>query len=312
MFGETFADTLGSVAAGVGSVSPVLDKSIFEVGTATLATAIVLFLTIALIPIQQYAATYSPSVLKYLRRDRIVIALMLFLVASLFFNICMLLIEPHIAFAQISAILLGLSFVCIMFVWYRITRMLNPAQYLLPKIAEHAVKKLGRSLKKPTQPTNHEQLLQLEHQMRKTMLVGEKIDPKDHKWAVPAEATEQFIESIKPLKSIIMKLMEASDYETFEKAVDTVGEASVQYFRQRKDYKNPEDDFLFWLCEALQDLVRAAAQSSNVYFSRRLFDTTRVVAMSPRVARIVIDMASTAKTARGRLKFSDTVHTSPS
>jgi hypothetical protein len=38
---------------------------------------------------------------------------------------------------------------------------------------------------------------------------------------------------------------------------------------------------------------------------------TSVVAMSPRVARMVIDMASTAKTARGRFIFSDTVHTSP-
>ena len=40
--------------------------------------------------------------------------------------------------------------------------------------------------------------------------------------------------------------------------------------------------------------------------------TTSVVVMSPRVVRMVRDMASIAKTAMGRLSFSDTVHTSPS
>ena len=39
---------------------------------------------------------------------------------------------------------------------------------------------------------------------------------------------------------------------------------------------------------------------------------TKVVIMSPRVVRMVMDIASIAKTARGRLSFSDTVHTSPS
>jgi hypothetical protein len=39
---------------------------------------------------------------------------------------------------------------------------------------------------------------------------------------------------------------------------------------------------------------------------------TRVVIMSPRVVRTARHMASIAKTARGRLNFSDTVHTSPS
>jgi len=38
---------------------------------------------------------------------------------------------------------------------------------------------------------------------------------------------------------------------------------------------------------------------------------TNVVVMNPRVVSMVIDMASTAKTARGRFSLSDTVHTSP-
>lgn len=39
---------------------------------------------------------------------------------------------------------------------------------------------------------------------------------------------------------------------------------------------------------------------------------TRVVVMSPRVVRTTRHMVSTAKIARGRFSFSDTVHTSPS
>ena len=40
--------------------------------------------------------------------------------------------------------------------------------------------------------------------------------------------------------------------------------------------------------------------------------TTRVVVMRPRAVKMVIDITSIAKMARGRLSFSDTVHTSPS
>ena len=40
--------------------------------------------------------------------------------------------------------------------------------------------------------------------------------------------------------------------------------------------------------------------------------TTSVVVISPSVVRMVRDIASIAKTAMGKLNFSDTVHTSPS
>lgn len=280
MFGETFADPLDTVAAGVESVKPFLDKSIFEVATVTLATAIVLFLTLALIPIQQCAATYSPSLLKYLKRDRIAIALMVFLLTCLFFNIHMLLIQPTILFAQISAILLVLSFVCIIFMWYRIIKMLNPAEYLLPKIKEDCLRALKDGLKKPCELTSEEQRLQLEQQMKKVMLVRERIDPKKEKWAVPREIIDQIVEKISPLKTVITKLMQASDYETFEKAVDKIGDVSVEYFKERRDYRNPDDDFLFWLGEALQDVVRMAGHNPNVYYSRKLFTTIKTIAFS--------------------------------
>jgi hypothetical protein len=277
MLSKTITDT---IVTHVSSVPTPFDKSVFEVASATIATAIVLFFTLALIPIQQCAATYSPSLLKYLKRDRVAIASMVFLLICLSFNIYMLLIQPTKLFEYISAMLLAISFICIIFMWFRIIRMLNPAEYLLPKIKEDCIKTIKNGLKKPRELTPQEQLVQLEQQMKKIMLVGEKIDPKKEKWAVPRETIDQLIEKIGPLKTVSMKLMQASDYETFEKAVDKIGYVSVQYFKERKDYRNPDDDFLFWLCEALQDLVRMAGYNPNVYYSRKLFTTIKTIALS--------------------------------
>ncbi len=71
----------------------------------------------------------------------------------------------------------------------------------------------------------------------------------------------------------------------------------------------------FHLHEGLSRTVRAAIPLPR-FQARAISATedmvTRVVVMSPRVVRMVRSIASIAKTARGRLSFSVTVHTSPS
>jgi hypothetical protein len=182
--------------------------------------------------------------------------------------------------ASVSAVLLLLCFIGIILMTYRIIKMLDPAEYLFPKIKADCIKTIKRGLKNPRPLTVQEQLVQLEQQMKKVMLTREDIDPKEEKWAVPNEVIDEILKTMTPLKTVAMKLINASDYEAFEKCIGTVKDISVEYFNARCEYKNPDDDFLFSLAETLRDIARTANRNPNVYFSRCIFEGIKDIGLS--------------------------------
>ena len=112
------------------------EKSFFETAASILATAIVLFFTLVLIPIQQFVNRYSPSLLSYFKRDRLTILLMVVLLGSFFYHIVLLFTSPIYLHAYISAFLLAFSFLLITAMIFRVIKMMNPSEYLFPKIQE--------------------------------------------------------------------------------------------------------------------------------------------------------------------------------
>src|SRR3989304_4843675 len=86
-------------------------KSFFETAASILATAIVLFFTLVLIPIQQFVNRYSPSLLRYFRRDWLTISLMVVVLVSLFNPLRAWSGRAIFAEAFVEAVLLALSFV---------------------------------------------------------------------------------------------------------------------------------------------------------------------------------------------------------
>lgn len=253
---------------------------IFEVSATILATIIILFFTLILIPLQQCANYYSPSLLKYFRRDCVAINCMLLLLLSMFFNIYMLLIPTLKMYAVISIILFVFSFICIIWMICRLIKMLNPADYLLPKIKDDCIKTLKRGLSKTGDITPQQKIEQLKEQMEQVLLVNERVDPKEKKWAVPNQISNEMFVKMVPLKSMAMKLIESSDYEVFAKVIQTISDISTTYFQERQSYKSFHDSFLFSLSETLTDVIKMAENSSNVYFTRALFSTVRNIALS--------------------------------
>ncbi len=255
------------------------EKSFSETAASILATAIVLFFTLVLIPIQQFVNRYSPSLLRYFRRDKLTISLMVVLLSSFFYHIALWFSRPIFLYAYISALLLALSFVLILLMIFRVIKMMNPSEYLFPKIQEDCNKVLKEV--KPEELRNPvDKLSQLEDQMEQVLMAGEKVDPNEKKWTVSDDVVRQLIEKMLPLKSIMMNLITTADYELSTKAIQTFTEIFSSYFVARKEFKSSQDPLLIYLSETLNDLVKTAEGSGNVYYTRSLFTAIKEIALS--------------------------------
>lgn len=254
-------------------------KSFFETAASILATAIVLFFTLILIPIQQFVNRYSPSLLRYFKRDRLTISLMAVLLISFFYHITLWFVPPIYCNAYISALLLVFSFVLIVLMIFRVIKMMNPSEYLFPKIQEDCDEIL-KEIKPEKLQNSIDKLSQLEDQIKQVLIAGEKVDPNEKKWSVPDAVVKQLIEQMLPLKSIIMNLITTADYGLFAKAIQTFKKISILYFVARRELKSSQDPFLIYLCETLNDLVKTAEGSSNVYYTRSLFTTIKEIALN--------------------------------
>ena len=136
------------------------------------------FFTLVLIPIQQFVNRYSPSLLSYFRRDRLTISLMAVLISSFFYHITLWFVPPIYLNAYISAFLLPFSFALILLMVFRVIKMMNPSEYLFPRIQEDCVKILKEV--KPEELQNPiDKLSQLEDQMKQVFIAGEKVDPNE-------------------------------------------------------------------------------------------------------------------------------------
>jgi hypothetical protein len=162
---------------------------------------------------------------------------------------------------------------------YRIIKMLSPAEYLFPKIKDDCIKTLDRGLSRKRGLTLQEKSVQLEEQMKQALLVAEPGDPKEEKWAIPAQVIDSMFEKMLPLKSIAMKLISTSDYEVFEKLIQNIKSISLAYLHKRRDYKSFHDQFIFLLSETFVDIIKMAESSSNVYFARILFTAIKDIAV---------------------------------
>ncbi|HKZ56207.1 MAG TPA: hypothetical protein VJ024_00730 [Thermodesulfovibrionales bacterium] len=254
-------------------------KTFFETAASILATAIVLFFTLVLIPIQQFVNRYSPSLLGYFKRDRLTILLMTVLLVSFFYQVAMWFFPPIYLTAYISAFLLALSFVLIVLMIFRVIKMMNPSEYLFPRIQDDC-NKILKEVKPVELQSPVDKLSQLKDQMKQVLIAGEKVDPNEMKWSVSDAVVKQLMEKMLPLKSIMMNLITTADYELFAKAIGTFQEISISYFVARKEFKSSQDPFQIYLIETLNDLVKTAETSGNVYYTRSLFTAIKEIALS--------------------------------
>jgi len=256
------------------------NSPIFGISTTILATAIVIFFTLILIPIQQCANNYSPSLLKYFRRDHDTISCFLFLFVSMLFNICMFFVHTLKIDAIFSSILLILSFLTIFLMFFKLTKMMSPTYYLLPEIKKDCINTIRYGLKKKYDLTLQQKSNQISEQMTQVLLVHEKIDPKTDKWKIPDNISENVYEKMVPLKSMAIKLMKTSDYEIFNSTIYTIREISISYFQNRQDYKTFYDHYLFLLAETFKDLIKNAERYNDINFNRNIFKAIRDIALS--------------------------------
>jgi len=262
------------------------ENSFIKTAASILATAMVLFFTLVLIPIQQFVNRYSPSLLSYFKRDRLTILLMVVLFFSFFSQVIMLFYPSLYLTAYISAFLLVVSFTLIALMIFHVIKMMNPSEYLFPRIKKDC-SKLLKEVKLVKLQADIDKLSQIQDQMRQVMLTGEKVDPNENKWAVADTVVNQLIEKMLPLKGIMMNLITTADYELFTKAIQTFKEISISYFTARKNFKSSQDSFLIYLIETFNDLVKIAEGSGNIYYTRSLFMAIKEIALSTLLVDVI-------------------------
>jgi len=242
--------------------------SLTLVGTAT-----VFFFTIILIPFQQYASQYTPSLFRYIRRDRQLRVGFFGLLSILAIEAFLAFISPTKGVVILSLVGVMFSFLLLGFLLTRVTKLLNPQESSLISIQKKAKIDLIRLFKKlkKREKSPEEKIRELEEMMRQTLNTFEKADPKNEFFQIPKEFLHQVRREIKILKEMAIRFIQREQNEMFESAMNAIGDVVKYYLKLRKDYMSNTDDFLIDTSEDFNDLLKLCEKSANIYYLRILW-----------------------------------------
>ena len=253
--------------------NPVADKTLFETYATIMATVITLLMTVTLIPMQQCASQYSPSFLRYFQRDRQLRGY-LFLMVGTFIVILVFLVRPTYGWALISAtMLVGLSLLCMVQCIRRITVMLNPVQYLLPEAKREVLATLKSAFKIADQLSEIPDVEEWQKGFDLGSAVRDYPEFGERFILIPADRIEPLRSGMMPLKTLALRMIGASDYEAFAQLIKDLGEISQQYLVERKSYRTYNDEFIWFVSDTFEHLIRTAESNPDASFAEVLFST---------------------------------------
>jgi len=157
--------------------------------------------------------------------------------------------------------------------------MLNPADYLLPKLKTDCFETLRNELEKAEPLSLQEQCTQFTDQIEQTLLVSEQVDANEKNWALPPQVANALLARMLPLKSLMLKLVNTSDYGLFEEVIHIIREIARKYIILRRKFKSFKDEFLSALSELIIDVSKVSDGIGDVYFSRTIYSVTREIAL---------------------------------
>lgn len=221
--------------------------------------------------------------LRYIRRDpRLIAGYVGFFV--------LLTVELVLVFAPISPISLGVaalgvitSFILTGWLWVWTTRLLNPADHILPAIQRRAIRDLDRAFDKLKRLKLNlsEQAEIVEEMMRQTLMTSEKLDPKRlNSFQVPREAMKDVVRELRVLKDLALGFIRTGQTEMLSLSENSAVSIVGHYFQLRKDYLSSSDQFLFDLSDDLRDLSTAAAQAPNIHMPRIIWRTIEQIGIA--------------------------------
>jgi hypothetical protein len=259
-----------------------VDTTVISLYATVSITASVLFITISIIPFQQYATTHSLSVLKYLQKcKKIIVPYILIILFSI-----LLLILPLIANSRFHLYvgLLTAIFVLIMigYSWKVIINLLNPEYFLLPTIKSDIEKTIDKCIlnAERTPKTDFEKINELRDMIDQSMLNAIKIDPEEKYYKIYRNQIRPAYNKTLLLKELLSIYARKDQRDLFTITLQYYNDIIIHYINKRKNYKDNHDDFLIDIADDLADIVKVVDLQKNIHFQRVIWKLIENICIS--------------------------------
>lgn len=250
------------------------NQELLGVAVTLIGTVAVLFLTVSLVPFQAFAASYSLSLLKYIRNDvRLIAGFLLFFVLVLL-GMAAYFFPPSNLILAFSIAAVGLSLVVVAWLWRWCTTLLNPSEFIVPAIKKTSYSQIDSAFKRLAKRTmtNDEKIEDLNEMMRQVMNTSEKTDPKPiEQFDVPSHYFGKVRSEISVLKGLLVSFIKANQKEIFETTWKAYLQIILKYLIRRQSYISHKDNFLIDFADDARDLILAARASNDVQFLRMIW-----------------------------------------
>lgn len=220
-------------------------------------TAAVLFFSISIIPFQQYASTYTPSIIKYLFYDINLGARYLTLVLLTTILIALPFLFPSNIAVLIGFILVNGILLVIISIWIFSIHSLDPSKYLIPAIGKDTKKSMDKCI--------------VEYEKKQKMIAENYQELKEtvlSKYKIPKTDLQPVFQKITILKELCICFLKTGQTEMFRIAMNELQTCIKHYFQKRKEYTNNIDDFILDVGDELKDILSFADKTPNLHSYR--------------------------------------------
>lgn len=258
------------------------DSSIINLYVSVTITAAVLFITISIIPFQQYAATHSLSVLKYLQKcKKLTIPYVLIILFSITLLIIPLLEHTRLHL-YIGLIITIFILLLIGYVWKVIINILNPEYFLLPAIKSDIIKSINKCVldAERTPKTDFEKINELRDMMDQSVLNAVKIDPEEKYYKIYRNQIRPAYNKTLILKELLSIYARKDQRDLFSITIQFYNGIIVHYLNTRKNYKDNHDDFLIDIADDLSDIIKVVDLQKNIHYQRAIWKVIENICIS--------------------------------
>lgn len=248
-----------------------------------IVTSLIFFFSILLIPFQQYASQYTPSLFKYIRKNKKLISGFLILICIILSQVYFLYtlnIKKYVLVISLSEVIFSLLIIGYLILY--VIKLINPNEFLLEQIYKCSVKELKKTFKKlrKRKKTNKEKIKEIKEMMRQAVITTEKVDEKYELFDIPIEFLSSVKKEISSLKEIIIKFIKTEQYELFKNSIDTFCNIINHYFILRKEYISNFDNFIIEISNDIEDLIKVCNKCSNNYFLKFLYEKIALISIN--------------------------------
>lgn len=244
-------------------------------------TASVLFISISIIPFQQYTSTNTIGALHYLKNNKSLLFSYIFIAILGLILLILPFCETINLYEYIGLICTIIIFVIIGNSWRTIINLLDPNYYLLPAIRDDIkseIKKCFSAIEKK-ELTDIEKISVLKEMMVEALYGGEEIQPDEKHYKVYRKDVQPIFNKLLLLKDLSFQYIRTNQIELFRNTVEHLRDCIYEYIKYRKDFVSSHDDFLIDLSLEIKDIILIANKENNIHYQRIIWQLVKQVSL---------------------------------